>query len=511
MSEPIWTAEFQGAFEQIRYLLGDELLAFLTNTTEADAADPRTQRTVRKLAATLDLLEQEDPRLPVALTRKHQRDGLPLAWGMRQANGGTVPDPEGADDLERCLTTIARDVYPALLGPSDAMVVAGPGLSVPSADATMDLSELVAAHPLHHEVLVRLRATDLHRSDLVITTGTASGRLGDAATPSAILGAASRRLRHVADPRAAQLMRLAVEVLSQLRNLCEGEPTQVPAYIGLTAFPMDQDWSVPLPQGTLRAPTSSERRFLPFALQADAVIATSVACEIRPAEIAPPIPQGGGQATLIQKARELALAAALSTEGPVPRSCPSTAWIVAGDLGHLSTSYRPLHPERAAGRIDALTDDELKALKTWANYTAEADLSHVEIAVDRVLRALWEGEWTDSLIDSVIAWENLVGTRSETAYRVTAALSVLCQDDPHLRLTLRRRLAAAYDARSRLVHGDPPPADLAQHRDLAIEIALESLRRLMTRRRDLLALASSSKRADRLLLGVLPTNQSKSD
>jgi hypothetical protein len=139
----------------------------------------------------------------------------------------------------------------------------------------------------------------------------------------------------------------------------------------------------------------------------------------------------------------------------------------------------------------------------WTSELARADLEHVEIAVDRTLRSLWAQDSTDSLIDAVIAWENLVGTRSETSYRVTAALAMLCQDDPEKRIATRRDLAATYDARSRLVHGDQLPPDLQQHRDRGIQTALEALRRLMTERQDLLALSSSSKRSDRLLLGIV--------
>ena len=93
MSESVWTSEFQGAFAHCRYLLGDELLSFLVSAPQVQADHPRTVRTIRRLAATLDLLEREDPRLPVALVRKHSPDGLPLAWGLRQANGGDVPEP----------------------------------------------------------------------------------------------------------------------------------------------------------------------------------------------------------------------------------------------------------------------------------------------------------------------------------------------------------------------------------------------------------------------------------
>ncbi|HTA14079.1 MAG TPA: hypothetical protein VK781_04395 [Solirubrobacteraceae bacterium] len=491
MSESVWTSEFQGAFEHCRYLLGDELLAFLVNAPEALASDPRAGRTVRKLAASFDLLEREDPRIPVALVRTRQADGLPVAWGIRRANGGAVPAPRGSNELELVLTRIARDVYPVLLGPSDEMIVAGPGLTLPAADATISLDQLVESHP------ERQRA-----AELVAASALAAERLSDAATPSAIIATAARRLRHVERPDAAPFMELVIEVLDQLRVLAEGNQIQVPAFVGFTALPLLPESHLTLPQGVLRASTKSERRFVPFALQAEAVLSTTVAYQIfAPGEDAA-LPHADGQMALNQRAREVILAAALSSNEGVPRSSPSVAWVVSQGFGHGSSSYRPLYPERPPGRTEPMTGDEMEAIKRWAGHVTRADLAHVEIAIDRTLRAIWETDWTDSLIDAVIAWENLVGTRSETAYRVTAALAVLCQDDPEKRIATRKDLGSAYNARSRLVHGDRAPADLHQHRELAIQTALEALRRLITERQDLLALSNSSKRADRLLLGV---------
>lgn len=491
MSDLVWTYEFQGAFEHCRYLLGDELLAFLLDAPEAQVNDPQARRTVRKLTANLELLEREDPRIPVALVRMRQADGLPMAWGMRQANGGEVPAARGSDELELVLTRIARDVYPVLLGPSDAMIVAGPGLTLPAADATVSLDQLVESHPECQRA-----------AELMATFSLATEHLSDAATPSAIIAAAAQRLRHMERPDAVSFIDMVLEVLHQLRVLAEGNQIEIPAFVGFTALPLSPESHLTLPQGVLRASTKSERRFVPFTLQAEAVLSMTVPYQLSGPGEDTDLPRMDGQLTLNQRAREVILSVALSSKEGIPRSSPTVAWVVVSQFGQGSSSYRPLHPERAIGRIEPVAEDEIEAIKRWAGYVARADLTHVEIAIDRTLRAIWGTDWTDSLIDAVIAWENLVGTRSETAYRVTAALAVLCQDDHERRIAARKSLESVYDARSRLVHGDPAPTDLHRHRELAIQTALEALRRLMTKRRDLLALSKSSKRADRLLLGL---------
>jgi hypothetical protein len=320
MSETVWTADFQGAFEHCRYLLGDELLAFLVNAPTVRADDPVTTRTARAVMARLDSLEREDPRLPVALVRKFVGDGLPFAWSMRQKNGGDVPTPLGSDELELALTRIARDIYPALLGPSVEMIVAGTGLTSPVADATVDLDHLVGLHPLHEQATALLDATGLPDSELIVSAAYAVARLSEVATASALVAAAVRRLRSVERPDALRLMTLVVEILGEVRLLADGNPVSMPASVGFTALPLKPGCHLELPQGVLRTPTPSERRFVPFMLQADAVLDTTVSCQAyQPEDDASP-PQAEGQTALNQGAREVILASALASDNDVPHT-----------------------------------------------------------------------------------------------------------------------------------------------------------------------------------------------
>jgi hypothetical protein len=68
---------------------------------------------------------------------------------------------------------------------------------------------------------------------------------------------------------------------------------------------------------------------------------------------------------------------------------------------------RPLHPAGPplGRRQPLLTPEELAGLEHWARMLAQVDLSPVAIGIDRLLRALWELEPTDSLIDAVISWK----------------------------------------------------------------------------------------------------------
>jgi hypothetical protein len=97
----------------------------------------------------------------------------------------------------------------------------------------------------------------------------------------------------------------------------------------------------------------------------------------------------------------------------------------------------------------------------------------------------------DSLIDAVVAWENLFGHggTTEVVFRVTLALAHLLEEDPAKRMALRRELTKIYDLRSRVLHGDElgPKDDLAQGKERAVEVAVQAIAKLFRNRPALLA------------------------
>ena len=75
----------------------------------------------------------------------------------------------------------------------------------------------------------------------------------------------------------------------------------------------------------------------------------------------------------------------------------------------------------------------------------------------RLLKAAGErDDPIDVLVDAVVAWENLFGSKTESTFRVTAAVATLLEpSDKEQRDVLQKELSGIYDRRSRLVHGDP--------------------------------------------------------
>ncbi len=296
-------------------------------------------------------------------------------------------------------------------------------------------------------------------------------------------------------------MQFAADVVKERRDALAGASVAIQARIGFVSMGVPSGRALQLPQGRLRSANPGEARYAPLSFLADSVLETTVAGRLCSPGSEGWEAQAHGQLRLGELGRDLCLAAALGSADGAPMSCPAVAWVT--ELAPLpgSSASRPMQPSGAPpGRSEPMNAAAISGLSEWAARLADADLSRIAIGVDRVLRSLWEPEPTESLIDAVIAWESMLGTRAETAFRVTAALAKLCEDDIDRRLSARKELAAVYNARSRLVHGDPVDGQILDHRARAVATALEAMRRLVRDRPDLLMLAKSSARADRLLL-----------
>jgi hypothetical protein len=300
-------------------------------------------------------------------------------------------------------------------------------------------------------------------------------------------------------------MQAVAGCMADLRRLGAGESTVGSAVIGLRGLKLTGDRAYELPIGVLRPPTDYERRFSPFfkvGRKVEAVLETSIELCALPEGEAEPEDAGRSEQRLVQIGHAFSLASALAQRGEESdQSAVAVEWITETTPFQGSSFLGPGPVSEPWVSSTEFGEEEVEALATWTERVDAANLSHVEIAVERLLRALFEREPGEALIDAVIAWENLLGTRNETAYRVTVALAVLCEDDPDLRMERRKELATIYDKRSRMVHGDIVGVD-SELRDRAIQVGLEAFARLIEDRPGLLELSKSQERVDHLLLAV---------
>lgn len=83
----------------------------------------------------------------------------------------------------------------------------------------------------------------------------------------------------------------------------------------------------------------------------------------------------------------------------------------------------------------------------------------LDIALSRIIRVASERrDPADALVDAVIAWENMLGSTTETTFKVCASLSWLLEPrDEERRRQIHSRAKKIYGLRSRLVHGAEHP------------------------------------------------------
>ncbi|WP_146004400.1 HEPN domain-containing protein [Brevibacterium luteolum] len=162
--------------------------------------------------------------------------------------------------------------------------------------------------------------------------------------------------------------------------------------------------------------------------------------------------------------------------------------------------------------IDTATGPIGETTLTALDLTAVADVIEevgevapkLDIALNRMIRVASERrDPADALIDAVIAWENMLGSKSETTFKVCASLAWLLEPEDEER---RRQLFAMadkiYGLRSRLVHGSEDAET-----DSAIELARDALSLAVRAFRRIssdssLAQMRSSARSKMILLGA---------
>ena len=481
--------------------LGRALARFILAIDDrpSDELSQAQRAAITRLVAAEAELRAADPRIAVALVR--MQDGeLGFGWALRQTSGARVPEPIGEIVAERLLSELARDCYPVLLARDDATVPLGAWASLPAASPSIGLAQVASSHTLMPELSRALRAVADSAQGVLLASAMGVVAVDDALEPAHLLEAARQRLRHDGRAGAESFMQHAVECLRELTRASNGIASPVRALVGFSGVPT-VDQQLELPQGVLRHVTGGEESYAPVGIRADAVLETCVESAVLARGEDTSGPQIAGHERLAQVGQQLCLAGALAHEPRPPVSAPAIAWATELAAGGYGDAWRPSHPPMHHGMATPDQAGSYATFAEWAERVADANLRHVGIAVERILRALWEHEWTESLIDAVIAWENLVGTSAETSFRLTAALTVLCEPDPADRLEHRQRLSRVYGIRSSLVHGAAPRGNLTETRQLAIATGLDALTHLIKHRPELLAIARSSDRADVLLLG----------
>lgn len=305
------------------------------------------------------------------------------------------------------------------------------------------------------------------------------------------------------------LASLVIENYEELKRAARGEEVRTHSIFGLTGVQLEQGIQITTPWGTVKPAPEPGRDTSPWLAPSRQSPTTAVLVRQRLTKFQisredNPSSTRDIEAYFAEERRIyelLPLAFALATDNQ-NRCAPTITFSSSIDpftAGRSSSSSVNL---RTPGNTVVIGAGQVASIEDWARTLNNEHVEGLQVAARRTVSAIAERhDKADALIDAVTVWETLVGTRSETVFRVTAALAKLLEPDPAARGALRKRLGEIYDIRSRIVHGDVVDhVVLTEHADRAIDIALEATRALYKLGGDWLMMKSTA-RADRLILG----------
>jgi hypothetical protein len=321
----------------------------------------------------------------------------------------------------------------------------------------------------------------------------------------------------------------ALRTLETVRTVARGDPTHVRALAAFTGVTADAE--ITTPWGDLRPLTEAEKRAAPSSLSGavtgtdaegnqttvsyagELILETRLrySVSVQPVSqvdhrswVWPVLPGADDLRHQLEAIQLSTLFTVATPPGSVVIARPAWSWI-ADPLTHVrrvggwhvrsGTSFMPY----------ALRPTDRDEISQWCERIVAHRTPAIDIAIRRVISvAQARTDPADRLVDSVIAWENLFGTREgEVTLRLTLALAWLLEPESALkRESLQRRLKELYRARSDIVHGNPfDTRRVAELANEAFSCAVRALAALFRDRPDLLALPDGGARGLPLMLG----------
>ena len=185
-------------------------------------------------------------------------------------------------------------------------------------------------------------------------------------------------------------------------------------------------------------------------------------------------------------------------------------WEIDNPISHVTDSFsRPVDEITYCGDVETLDPAAASDVAAWWNKSDQIP-GPLRIGMRRLLKAAGErDDPVDVLVDAVVAWENLFGSKTESTFRVTAAVATLLEpSDKEERGALQKELSELYNRRSRLVHGDLAEgdrkfssADAKSQSARALEIGVEVFRAVLGNEA-ILTIATSEERGRQVVLNL---------
>lgn len=463
-------------------------------------------------------------------------DASPLAANqLRQLALGIEEIPMVGDELDQAIFRLALEALPAFLLPPSSDLPPMPGFGQINHRATSvallhPQAEIFSAAVLRDPKLKKLFA--MHNEHTGYTTGMIyrnTGRGGSiqlSMIPETVLRTAWRRLQHD-DIKPETFAHAAVEELRTTRGVLERKSGTAIARQAFTGVLLPPGARLQFGDALVRSITDDDRQFVPESLKGqlagtdqsgnstvinydgDVLLEYEFPYKIRIAQV--PLDSAGSwppdmtlPAGLQQTSVRLRFSLMLAVEREARAQLIPT-WLDFDEPLEYGYSMSLNDPRQGTAIMPVqLTDAEARSWQEWYDQLNTSSVAKIKLALTRILRAVAERrEPSDVLIDSVIAWENLFGTKEgEPTFRITTCLAKLLGDSATDRLAKKSKFGKIYKLRSDVVHGNRTikPGEQSLCYD-ALETAISAVKRLVAGRMDILALPDGARRSAALLLG----------
>jgi hypothetical protein len=520
LSQSLPVAQFAPEID-LEQFLGPAFLSYAANVPLADVtrtygrpSDPKhpavdTVLTVCRSAADTptELLEY--------LSRRAPGGDASVANALRLAAGGDIGEVEGDDALTRALEEMARDIYPVLLVPPFRMYV-----EIPIHSSVSHVANALSNHPVLGELGAALESPPFDNAFgggivplFTLPDGSGQGIQEDA-IPLALIGsAAAFTVLSTGGLQRTAFLREVRARAQALKDTCEGNETRVFVLTAMRGLSLaEPDLHAELPWGYLIsdgrlfksvAGDFLEGEYLALAVDGSARIEIGDARD--PGWVEPP---DRNRQSLDRKVAQSLLKTQLTVLAGIDKPqrlglLPAQQMTVGPFFGAGHAISGPQPPVRHVGsRVEAV---DLESLGDFARQVERTYGPRLDVAIRRICLGVASREDPgDGLVDAVIAWENLFGSRQgELRLRVSAAIAWLLAEAPDERQELSQEVRSIYDIRSSTVHGAQSGADLESRRNRAITLGAQALHALVTQRPDLIPMDSGD-RSLSLLLDLPP-------
>ena len=542
--------EFRLKLIELAGVLGDDFVSFVLAAPRAEVMDSVPSEDQRAVVDELMAVHLEQKQIPDLHSRSlAMLDALcgyqperahsgATSWHIRC--GGAAPEMSG-DSLEALLSTIVVDV-----------------VSAPLFNPRLLIYSIVSNHPSYEALVERVRddeaLTAMFRRALEDAEGDkpASPNLFAVqvmlqTTASSVSG--SLLLKDLVMNLLAQIrlpdfdwkgilpaaQKAVVENLNVARTLSQGLEATVSTFVGLLGVDLSVEQG-PLDYGDIRIRRSNafDAKCLNNADGIRVVAELPTTIQVLRCEFIPPS-YGTGDRDLardlerlerrktadtskIDELKELIrlrierlkfslLLAIRDTVAPVREAF----WEIHNPVSRLTDSFsRPAYEITYSGDVETIDPAAAGDFAAWWNKTDRIP-GPLRIGMRRLLKAAGErDDPIDVLVDAVVAWENLFGSKTESTFRVTAAVATLLEpSDKEQRDVLQKELSGIYDRRSRLVHGDLAEggkkfsaADAESQSARALEIGVEVFRAVLDNEA-ILTIERSDERGRRVVLNLV--------